>query len=105
MRNDYRHAYTDIKNFTKKVDKLGKRQRKIHGKILELETICDGDVKRFQKKLGPLRVKTFENLRTGEKMMFEDKRLKTKFAKRVLHYYLYLFIFFFKQHLFTAPFL
>ncbi|XP_029034844.1 uncharacterized protein LOC114872143 isoform X1 [Osmia bicornis bicornis] len=83
MRNDYRQAYTDIKNFTRKVDKLGKRQRKIHGKILELETICDGDVKRFQKKLGPLRVKTFENLRTGEKMTFEDKRLKTKFAKRV----------------------
>ncbi|XP_053976090.1 uncharacterized protein LOC128874933 isoform X2 [Hylaeus volcanicus] len=83
MRNDYRHGYRDIKKFTKKVDHLGKQQRKIHAKIHELEIACAGDVKKFQKKFGPLRLKTFKNLRLGEKMMFEDKRLKTEFVKRV----------------------
>ncbi|XP_003706737.2 uncharacterized protein LOC100883602 [Megachile rotundata] len=83
MRRDYWQAYKDIREFTKKVDKLGKRQRKLHGKLHELETIYDGDIKQFQKKLGLLRLKTFQNLRTGETMMLKDKKLKTDFTKRV----------------------
>ncbi|CAK9824253.1 hypothetical protein ANTRET_LOCUS2451 [Anthophora retusa] len=83
IRNDYWHGYKDVQRFTKRVDRLGERQRKIHGKIQELENICEGNVKRFQKKFGPLRAKTFKHLRIGEKMIFQDKRLKTQFAKRV----------------------
>ncbi|KAG7190553.1 hypothetical protein KM043_006652 [Ampulex compressa] len=83
MRNDYQSGYSDIKKFTKKVDKLGKEQRKIHGELQELEEGSAGDVKKFKKKFGPLRTKVFDNLQTGEKMMFEDKRLKTAFSKKV----------------------
>ncbi|XP_017762003.1 PREDICTED: uncharacterized protein LOC108552109 [Eufriesea mexicana] len=83
MRNDYYRGYKDMRKFTKKVDLLGERQRKIHAKIQNLENICDGDVKMFQNKFGPLRVKTFKNLRIGEKMILQDKKLKSQFAKRV----------------------
>lgn len=83
MRNDYRHGYKDLGKFAKKVDELGKQQRKIHAKIQELENICAGDEKKFRKKLGLLRLKTFENLELGEKKIFQDRQLKRKFVKRV----------------------
>ncbi|CAL1676868.1 unnamed protein product [Lasius platythorax] len=83
MRKDYRNAYNDIKKFNKKVDQLGADERKIHADIQKLEEECAGDVQKFQKKFGPLRVKVFDNLRTGEKMIFQDKRLKTDFTKKV----------------------
>ncbi|XP_043265979.1 uncharacterized protein LOC122405360 [Colletes gigas] len=83
MRNDYQRAYANINKLTNKIDKLGIQQRKIHGKIHELESICDADVKRFQKKFGPLRVKTFKNLELGKRFLFEDKRLRLKFDKKV----------------------
>ncbi|XP_017876253.1 uncharacterized protein LOC108622705, partial [Ceratina calcarata] len=85
MRNNYSRSYKDMRKFTRMVDRLGERQRKIHGKIQNLESMYDWDVKKFQTKFGPLRVKTFKNLRIGEKMMFQDQRLKTRFAKRVCH--------------------
>ncbi|KAL6439169.1 hypothetical protein ACFW04_003837 [Cataglyphis niger] len=83
MRKDYKNAYNDIKKFNKKVDQLGADERKIHAEIQKLEEECAGDVQKFQKKFGPLRVKVFDNLRTGEKMIFQEKRLKTDFTKKV----------------------
>ncbi|XP_050593813.1 uncharacterized protein LOC126923911 [Bombus affinis] len=83
MRNDYYHGYKDTVKFTKKVDLLGERQRRIHAKIQNLENTCHGSVKEFRRKFGTLRAKTFKNLRIGEKMIFQDKKLKSQFAKRV----------------------
>ncbi|XP_076241668.1 uncharacterized protein LOC143183816 [Calliopsis andreniformis] len=83
MRNDYRRGYADLGKFTRKVDQLGKQQRKIHGKIQELEDVCAGDIKKFRKKFGRLRLKTFTNLKIGEQMMLLDKQLKAKFVKQV----------------------
>lgn len=82
-RKDYKSAYSDIKKFNKKVDQLGADERKIHADVQKLEEECAGDTQKFQKKFGPLRVKVFDNLRTGEKMIFQDKRLKTDFTKKV----------------------
>ncbi|XP_020282034.1 uncharacterized protein LOC109853891 [Pseudomyrmex gracilis] len=79
---DYQNAYKDIKHFNKKVDRLGENERKIHADIQELEKKCK-EVRKFQKKFGPLRAKVFDNLKTGDKMMFQDKRLKTNFVKKV----------------------
>lgn len=83
VKKDYQSAYTGIKKCTKRVDELGKDQRKIHAEIQELESTCAEDVKKFQKKFGPLRSKTFNNLKTGEKLVLQDKKLKTEFVKRV----------------------
>ncbi|XP_072765613.1 uncharacterized protein [Anoplolepis gracilipes] len=83
MRKDYRNAYNNIKKFNKNVDQLGADERKIHAEIQKLEQECAGDVQKFQKKFGPLRVKVFDNLRAGEKMIFKDKVLKTDFIKKV----------------------
>jgi len=82
-RKDYQNAYSDMKKFNKKVDQLGSDERKIHAEIQNLEAEYAGDVQKFQKKFGPLRLKVFDNLRTGEKMIFQDKRLKTDFSKKV----------------------
>nr|XP_012215846.1 PREDICTED: uncharacterized protein LOC105668194 [Linepithema humile] len=83
IRKDYQSAYSDLKKFNKKVDQLGEDERKIHAEIQKLEEECAGDTQKFQKKFGPLRVKVFDNLRTGEKMIFQDKKLKTDFTKKV----------------------
>ncbi|XP_039302761.1 uncharacterized protein LOC113004668 [Solenopsis invicta] len=83
MRKDYRKAYNDIKKFNKKVDKLGANQRKLHAEIQSLEEECAYDLKKFQKKFGLLRRKVFDNLRTGEKMIFQDRRLKRAFIKQI----------------------
>ena len=83
VRNDYIDRYAALEKFTRKVDELGKQQRKIHWKIQNLEDTCAGDVKKFRKKLGRLRLQTFRNLRVGEKLMFQDKRLKGKFVNQV----------------------
>ncbi|XP_015604017.1 uncharacterized protein LOC107271926 [Cephus cinctus] len=83
MRKDYESAYGDLKKFTKRVDELGQDEQKIHNEIQQLEGSCANDVKKFQKKFGPLRLKVFNNLRTGEKMLFEDKKLKTAFTKKI----------------------
>jgi len=72
-----------MKKFSKKVDQLGSDERKLHAEIQNLEVEFAGDVQKFQKKFGPLRLKVFDNLRTGEKMIFQDKRLKTDFSKKV----------------------
>ncbi|XP_011693968.1 PREDICTED: uncharacterized protein LOC105453584 isoform X2 [Wasmannia auropunctata] len=82
-KKDYQGAYSDIKKFNKKVDQLGSNERKIHAEIQSLEAECAGDTKKFQKKFGPLRSKVFDNLRTGEKMIFQDKKLKSDFTKKV----------------------
>jgi len=79
------------------VDQLGEDERKIHAEIQKLEEECAGDTQKFQKKFGPLRVKVFDNLRTGEKMIFQDKKLKTDFAKKVhiasfSEVYIYIFL-------------
>lgn len=97
MRHDYYHGYRDMDKFTKKVDRLGERQRKIHGKLLHIENICDNNIKEFQRRFGPLRVKTFKNLKSGEKLIIKDKRLKSQFAKRVCIYKFVFIIFFSKQ--------
>lgn len=97
MRHDYYHGYRDMDKFTKKVDRLGERQRKIHGKLLHIENICDNNIKEFQRRFGPLRVKTFKNLKSGEKLIVKDKRLKSQFAKRVCIYKFVFIIFFSKQ--------
>lgn len=65
------------------MDQLGADERKLHAEIQNLEAECAGDTQKFQKKFGPLRVKVFDNLRTGEKMIFQDKRLKSDFTKKV----------------------
>ncbi|XP_043490543.1 uncharacterized protein LOC122516636 [Polistes fuscatus] len=83
VRKEYESAYSDIKKFTKKVDKFGAEERKIHESIQKVENECAGDIGKFQKKFGPLRVKVFKNLEIGEKFMFEDKRLKDSFTKKV----------------------
>lgn len=88
MRNDYCHAYKDIKKFTKRVDELGERQRRVHMKIQKLERVDRGNMRKFQRKFAPLRIKTFKHARLGEKMMFRDKRLKEQFIKRVINFYL-----------------
>lgn len=62
---------------------MGSDERKIHAEIQSLEAECAGDTKKFQKKFGPLRLKVFNNLRTGEKMTFQDKRLKDDFIRKV----------------------
>ncbi|XP_018365849.1 PREDICTED: uncharacterized protein LOC108763048 [Trachymyrmex cornetzi] len=82
-RKDYQNAYNDIKKFNKKVDRLGSDERKIHAEIQNLEAECAGNTQKFKKKFGPLRLKVFDNLRTGEKMIFQDKRLKSDFIKKV----------------------
>lgn len=82
-KKDYQNAYKDLKKFNKKVDQLDSDERKIHTEIQGLEAECAGDAKKFQKKFGPLRLKVFDNLRTGEKMIFQDKRLKSDFIKKV----------------------
>lgn len=97
MRHDYYHGYRDMDKFTKKVDRLGERQRKIHGKLLHIENICDNNIKEFQRRFGLLRVKTFKNLKSGEKLIVKDKRLKSQFAKRVCIYKFVFIIFFSKQ--------
>ncbi|XP_018300677.1 uncharacterized protein [Mycetomoellerius zeteki] len=83
MRKDYQNAYNDIKKFNKKVDQLGSDERKIHAEIQNLEAECAGNTPKFRKKFGPLRLNVFDNLRTGEKMIFQDKRLKSDFTKKV----------------------
>ncbi|CAL7937581.1 unnamed protein product [Xylocopa violacea] len=83
IRNDYYRGYKDVRKFTKRVDALGDRQRKVHVKLQHLECVCNRNMKKFQKKFGPLRVKTFRNLEIGERIMFQDKRLKSQFGKRV----------------------
>ncbi|XP_076650626.1 uncharacterized protein LOC143357866 [Halictus rubicundus] len=83
MRKDYYDSYSEIRRFTKKVDNLGHQQRRTHAKIHELEDTCAGNVRKFQKKFGPLRVKTFRNLVISERFIFEDRRLKAKFVKRI----------------------
>ncbi|KAL2716414.1 uncharacterized protein V1478_014090 [Vespula squamosa] len=83
IRKEYESAYSEIKKFTKKVDKFGQEQRKLHEAIQQVEKEAAGDVAKFQKKFGPLRVKVFKNLETGEKFVFEDKRLKDTFTKKV----------------------
>ncbi|KAK2588296.1 hypothetical protein KPH14_004315 [Odynerus spinipes] len=83
IRKEYEAAYADIKKFTKRVDKFGEEERKIHEEIQNVERECAGDVGKFVKKFGPLRVKVFKNLEIGEKFMFEDKRLKDSFVKKV----------------------
>lgn len=100
MRHDYYHGYRDMDKFTKKVDKLGERQRKIHGKLLHIESICDNNIKEFRRRFGPLRVKTFKNLKSGEKMIIKDKRLKSQFAKRVCIYKFIFIIFFFPEQIY-----
>ncbi|XP_018398712.1 PREDICTED: uncharacterized protein LOC108776557 isoform X1 [Cyphomyrmex costatus] len=82
-KKDYQNAYNDIKKFNKKVDQLGSDERKIHAEIQNLEAECAGNTHQFRKKFGPLRLKVFDNLRTGEKMIFQDKRLKNDFTKKV----------------------
>lgn len=80
---EYESAYSDIKKFTKKVDKFGEEQRKIHEEIQQVENAVGRDLAKFTKKFGPLRVKVFKNLEIGEKFMFEDKRLKDSFVKKI----------------------
>ncbi|XP_012283554.1 uncharacterized protein LOC105701406 [Orussus abietinus] len=83
MRKDYRNGYSELRKFTKRVDRLGYKERQIHASIERLESECQGDPKKFQKKLGPLRLKVFDNLEIAEKIMFQDKRYKTAFTKKV----------------------
>ncbi|XP_076300901.1 uncharacterized protein LOC143219024 isoform X2 [Lasioglossum baleicum] len=83
MRKDYYESYSEIRQFTKKVDSLGHQQRKVHAKIHELEDTCAGNVRKFRKKFGPLRVKTFRNLVISERFIFVDRRLKAKFVERI----------------------
>ncbi|XP_046815740.1 uncharacterized protein LOC124422850 [Vespa crabro] len=83
IRKEYESAYSEIKKFTKRVDKFGSEERKLHEAIQQVENEAGGDVTKFQKKFGPLRVKVFKNLETGEKFVFEDKRLKDTFTKKV----------------------
>ncbi|XP_035736013.1 uncharacterized protein LOC118447781 [Vespa mandarinia] len=83
IRKEYESAYSEIKKFTKRVDKFGSEERKLHEAIQQVENEAGGDVTKFQKKFGPLRVKVFKNLEIGEKFVFEDKRLKDTFTKKV----------------------
>ncbi|XP_014479076.1 PREDICTED: uncharacterized protein LOC106746722 isoform X2 [Dinoponera quadriceps] len=83
IRKNYQHAYNDIRKLNKRVDFLGRNGRKIHFKIQKLEEKCAGNTQKFQKKLRPLRVKIFNNLIISERMMFQDKRLKIHFTKKV----------------------
>ncbi|KAF7410113.1 hypothetical protein HZH68_004494 [Vespula germanica] len=83
IRKEYESAYSEIQKFTKKVDKFGGEERKIHEAIQQIEKEAGGDIAKFQKKLGPLRLKVFKNLEAGEKFQFEDKRLKDTFTKKV----------------------
>ncbi|XP_031829480.2 uncharacterized protein LOC116425638 isoform X1 [Nomia melanderi] len=83
MKKDYREGYREIRKLSKKVDDLGSQQRRIHAKIHELEDTCAGNVGKFQRKFGPLRLKTFRNLVISEKFMFKDRRLKAKFIKQI----------------------
>lgn len=83
IRKDYYHAYKDIRKFTRKVDLLGENERKIHFKIQKLEEKCAGNAKKFQKKFRPLREKVFNNLIIGERTIFQSKRLKIDFTKKV----------------------
>ncbi|XP_047345981.1 uncharacterized protein LOC124947617 [Vespa velutina] len=83
VEKEYESAYSEIKKFTKRVDKFGSEERKLHEAIQQVEDESGGDITKFQKKFGPLRVKVFKNLETGEKFVFEDKRLKDTFTKKV----------------------
>lgn len=83
MRKDYQHAYNDIRKLNKRVDLLGKRERKLHFKILKLEEECVCDMQKFQKKLRSLSTKVLDNCIISEKMMFQEKKLKIDFAKKV----------------------
>ncbi|XP_032690263.1 uncharacterized protein LOC116853318 [Odontomachus brunneus] len=83
IRKDYYHAYKDIRKLNKRVDLLGKNERKIHFKIQKLDEKCAGNTQKFLKKFRPLRAKVFNNLVIGEKIMFQDKRLKADFIKKV----------------------
>ncbi|XP_011146654.1 uncharacterized protein LOC105187516 isoform X2 [Harpegnathos saltator] len=82
-RKDYHRAYNNIRKFNKRVDLLGKKEREIHFKIQELKEECTENTQKFEKKFRPLREKVFNNLIISEKMMFQDKRLKVNFTKKV----------------------
>lgn len=83
MRGDYQRAYGRMKIFTKRVDALGIDERKIHAEIQNLESLCENDRKKFASRFGPLRKRVFRNLRTGEKMLFKEKKLRGDFTKKV----------------------
>lgn len=83
MRKDYQCAYNDIKKFSKKIDELDVNEKKIHADIQKLEQESERDVQKFQKQFGPLRIKVFDNLKAGEKMIFQEKKLKGDFTKKV----------------------
>ncbi|OXU26836.1 hypothetical protein TSAR_011937 [Trichomalopsis sarcophagae] len=83
MRKDYDAAYKDLRRFTKSVDHLADMQKSIHKKILDLEKIRPSDGSKFRRKFGRLRLRVFKNLRTTEKMMFRDRRLKKEFVGKV----------------------
>ncbi|XP_043287884.1 uncharacterized protein [Venturia canescens] len=83
MRRDYQAAYAKMKKFTRRVDVMGIKERKIHTQVQDLEIVCANDLETFVAKLGPLRKKVFANLRQSEKMGFEEKRLRAAFTKKV----------------------
>ena len=86
MRKDYQKAYANLKKFSKKVDNLGIEERKIHKEIQQLEDLYKENPKKYQKKFVPLRLKVFYNLRVGEKMLYEENRLKSEFRRKVNNY-------------------
>lgn len=83
IRKEYRDAYSSIRQFSKQVDSLGRRQRRIHARIQKLGKSCDGDVNKFAKKLGPLRSSVFNNLCISEAIYFQERRLFNDFRKRI----------------------
>lgn len=83
MKEDYRKAYNDIKTFGEKVNYLYLDQRNVHSKLQNLEEECAGDTQKLKKIFAPLRLQTFNHLRASEKMIFQDKKLKSLFMKKV----------------------
>ena len=81
--SSYREAYTHLNNFGKKFDALDSAERRIHAKIMKLETLYSMDHRKFASKFLPLRREVFMNLRRSEKMLFKEMRLKFAFKSKV----------------------
>ncbi|XP_066595771.1 uncharacterized protein [Prorops nasuta] len=80
---DYKSAYCDLKKFNKRIDSLGKEQMKLHNEIVEMEKVWQKERQKNSNKFGALRAQVFHNLRASEKMLFEEKRLKVEFSKKI----------------------
>ena len=58
----------------------------IHKQIQQLEEAYGENPKKYKEKFRPLRQQVLNNLMAGEKILLQDKKLKTEFKEKVINY-------------------